>query len=106
MEWEWLVTLATIEPDEVDYMDYVECAQRIVPMLKEKGCDLLVALTHMRMPNDTRLASEVPELHLILAGHDHHYEQKTVQPTNVTIAEVALCPSLPPFFHRLETLLF
>ena len=43
-----------------------------------QGCDLLVALTHMRMPNDIRLAEEVPDLHLILGGHDHHYEQRQV----------------------------
>ncbi len=78
MEWEWLVTLATIEPDEVEYTDYVECARQLVPRLQDRGCDLLVALTHMRMPNDLRLASEVPELHLVLGGHDHHYERKEV----------------------------
>lgn len=32
----------------------------------------------MRMPNDVRLAEEVPELHLVLGGHDHHYEQRKV----------------------------
>ena len=32
----------------------------------------------MRMPNDVRLAEEVPELHLVLGGHDHHYEQREV----------------------------
>ncbi len=32
----------------------------------------------MRVPNDLRLAREVPELHVILGGHDHHYEQQTV----------------------------
>ena len=30
------------------------------------------------MPNDVRLAEEVPELHLILGGHDHHYEKREV----------------------------
>ena len=32
----------------------------------------------MRIPNDVRLAEEVPELHLILGGHDHHYEKREV----------------------------
>lgn len=32
----------------------------------------------MRMPNDVRLAEEVPELHLVLGGHDHHYEKREV----------------------------
>lgn len=78
VEWEWLVTLATIEPEEMEFIDYVTAAKRLLPKLKEEGCDLLVALTHMRMPNDVRLAKEVPDLHLILGGHDHHYEKKEV----------------------------
>ena len=28
----------------------------------------------MRMPNDKRLAQCVPDIDLILGGHDHHYE--------------------------------
>jgi len=32
----------------------------------------------MRMPNDVSLAEEVPEFHLILGGHDHHYERREV----------------------------
>ena len=42
-----------------------------------QGCELVIALTHMRWPNDTRLAREAPEIDLVLGGHDHdfHYEQ-------------------------------
>lgn len=40
--------------------------------LKEiQGCKIVVALTHMRTPNDIRLAKEVDEIDLILGGHDH-----------------------------------
>ncbi len=53
------------------YTDYVECARQVVPRLQERGCDHLVALTHMRMPNNLRLASEVPELHLVLGPFPH-----------------------------------
>ncbi len=31
----------------------------------------MIALTHMRTPNDLRLAKEVEEIDLILGGHDH-----------------------------------
>ena len=48
------------------------------PFYLTQGCDLIVALTHMRVPNDVRLAEAVPEIHLILGGHDHHYEEKWV----------------------------
>lgn len=39
-----------------------------------KGCDYVIALTHMRTPNDIRLAENVDEIDLILGGHDHVYE--------------------------------
>ena len=35
------------------------------------GCRFVIALTHMRTPNDVRLAKEVEEIDLILGGHDH-----------------------------------
>ena len=31
-----------------------------------------------RVPNDELLANEVPEVDVILAGHDHHYDVKPV----------------------------
>lgn len=36
-----------------------------------QGCKIVIALTHMRTPNDIRLAKEVDEIDLILGGHDH-----------------------------------
>jgi 5'-nucleotidase len=32
----------------------------------------------MREPNDKKLAENVPEIDLILGGHDHHYEEYEV----------------------------
>ena len=43
------------------------------------GCEYVVALTHMRTPNDIRLAESVPEIDLILGGHDHVYEKRKVK---------------------------
>ena len=40
-------------------------------MKEDHKCDLIIALTHMRLPNDEILAEEVPEIDLILGGHDH-----------------------------------
>merc|ERR1711963_1068566 len=47
---------------------------------KKQGAEIVIALTHMRAPNDELLAHEVPEVDLILGGHDHHYEVKPVGP--------------------------
>lgn len=86
VEKEWLVTLATVEPDEVEYEDFCPCAQRLAKQLKEKeGAEIVVALTHMRVPNDEKLACEVPEVDIILGGHDHHYDVKPVGPHNTWV---------------------
>eukprot|EP01017_Pseudomicrothorax_dubius_P040147 TRINITY_DN6243_c0_g1_i3.p1 TRINITY_DN6243_c0_g1~~TRINITY_DN6243_c0_g1_i3.p1 ORF type:complete len:534 (+),score=93.50 TRINITY_DN6243_c0_g1_i3:119-1720(+) len=77
-EKDWLDTLITIDDHEVLYYDFIEVAREWTQRLKrEHQCDLVIALTHMRVPNDQKLAREVPELDLILGGHDHiiHIEQ-------------------------------
>ena len=51
-------------------------------MLQAKGAEVLIALTHMREPNDRKLAAEVPEFHLVLGGHDHHYVSAFIEPHN------------------------
>lgn len=82
VEKEWLETLTTIEMDEVIFEDYVVVAKRILEGWKTYNpVDLVVALTHMRVNNDTRLMEEVPEIDLVLGGHDHHYEVKQVGET-------------------------
>ena len=42
------------------------------------GCEFVVALTHMRTDNDVRLAEKVPEIDLILGGHNLVYEKRKV----------------------------
>jgi 5'-nucleotidase len=44
-----------------------------------QGCDIIVALTHMRFPNDIRLAENTKGIDLILGGHDHVYDVKHVR---------------------------
>lgn len=38
-------------------------------------------MTHMRLPNDIKLAKEVDNIDLILGGHDHNYVCKMVNNT-------------------------
>ncbi|KAL6074461.1 Snake venom 5'-nucleotidase, variant 2 [Balamuthia mandrillaris] len=87
VEQEWLVTLAYL-PESVEYRDFVTEGQALVEELKDKeGCDLVIALTHMRAPNDNRLAKGVPRLDLILSGHDHFYEVWQEPTHNTTIVK-------------------
>lgn len=50
-----------------------------------QGCDYVIALTHMRTPNDIRLAENVDEIDLILGGHDHVYEIQKVSNIPISI---------------------
>ena len=57
VEFEWLETLNMISLDELDYEDYVEVANVLVKELQDDNCDIIIALTHMREPNDIRLGT-------------------------------------------------
>ncbi|KAG2499917.1 hypothetical protein HYH03_002204 [Edaphochlamys debaryana] len=81
-EEDWLTTLGTVEPEDVAYVDFVEMGRRKARELKAQGAEVLIALTHMREPNDRKLAAEVPEFHLILGGHDHQYVSAFIEPHN------------------------
>ncbi|KAK9503675.1 hypothetical protein O3M35_010185 [Rhynocoris fuscipes] len=74
VEREWLDTLSTINPDEVTFLDFIDAGKKLGAQLKQEGCDLVIALTHMRMPNDIKLAESCDEIDLILGGHDHIYK--------------------------------
>jgi len=96
VEKEWLDTLATINPEEVTFLDYAEAGQKLAAQLKQEvntyfertcnsnneitfqGCDYVIALTHMRTPNDIKLAENCDEIDLILGGHDHVFEVRQV----------------------------
>ena len=76
IEEEWLATLSTVNASAVAFEPYIDAARRLVPILKgpEHCCNLIVALTHMRLPNDLRLAAaRAVGIDLILGGHDHDY---------------------------------
>ena len=51
-EEEWITTLATVNEDQVRYEDFVACGVRLAKELRAAGCDLVLALTHMRVPNE------------------------------------------------------
>jgi len=71
-EREWVYETPSLELDEIIYEDFVKCARRLTTQLKETDkCDLVIALTHLRNPNDIKLGKEYTGLDLILGGHDH-----------------------------------
>ncbi len=49
----------------------VEVAREQVKALREAGADMIVALTHLDIADDLRVARQVRGIDLILGGHDH-----------------------------------
>ena len=77
-EKDWAVSLSCIDAEDIIYESYVEVSRKLVKELRSDNCDIVIALTHMRWRNDVNLAKKVPEIDLILGGHDHEYETRNV----------------------------
>ncbi|KFG31536.1 5'-nucleotidase, C-terminal domain-containing protein [Toxoplasma gondii p89] len=83
IEEDWIDTLNAPDQEEIVYQDFVEAGREMVALFRRRGCDLVIALTHMRWNNDEKLAREVDGIDLILGGHDHSYVTKLVNGTAV-----------------------
>lgn len=55
---------------QYEWTQPIEAAREVAAALRPE-CDLLIALTHIGLPQDRRLAEACPELDLILGGHSH-----------------------------------
>ncbi|MES1907112.1 MAG: hypothetical protein MHM6MM_000292 [Cercozoa sp. M6MM] len=74
VEQQWVDTLNSLPESGLEYEEFVSCATRLEQRLREKeNCDIVIALTHMRLERDVVLAREVPQIDLVLGGHDHFY---------------------------------
>jgi hypothetical protein len=52
IEYDWVLTQNMIKPSDFKYVDFVEKAKELVSYFKKEGCELIIALTHMRTYND------------------------------------------------------
>ena len=64
------IVLPSNPKDYVWYDDFFESAQKAYEELKPQ-CDFVVGLTHINRVDDIRLAGMLPEVKLIMGGHDH-----------------------------------
>lgn len=64
----------------VAYQDPVDCAKKMVKLLRDKHCDLIVCLSHLGWEieelSDDELLKEVSGIDLVLGGHSHSYFHK------------------------------
>ena len=68
------VVLTKNKPDYITYVDPLEAAKKQVQALRDK-VDILIALTHLQLEDDIRLAQTIPGIDLILGGHEHENVQ-------------------------------
>ncbi|MBD2211537.1 bifunctional metallophosphatase/5'-nucleotidase [Nostoc linckia FACHB-104] len=64
------LTLNSNPAKYVSYTDPIETAKQQVKELKGKA-DIIVAITHLPYGSDIQLAETVPEIDIILGGHEH-----------------------------------
>jgi 5'-nucleotidase len=65
------VVLADNNPSWVRFEDPIASVQREVKALADSSVDAIIALTHLTLAQDQQLAEQVPELALLMGGHEH-----------------------------------
>ncbi|RYU94036.1 bifunctional metallophosphatase/5'-nucleotidase [Emticicia agri] len=91
------VVLPSNPKDYVWYDDFFESAKKAYNELKPQ-CDFVVALTHLNKVDDMTLASMLPEVKLIMGGHDHEHMIEKIG--NVTTAK-ADANAKTAYVHRI-----
>ncbi|KAH7376870.1 flagellar associated protein [Plectosphaerella cucumerina] len=82
-EREWLETINSLPPNLI-YKSATETAKELVPELRAQGAEIVICLSHMREPNDNKLARQTEGLmDIILGGHDHFYAHSLIEGTHV-----------------------
>jgi 5'-nucleotidase len=69
------VTIDSNKAKYVSYTDPIETAKNEVKALKGK-VDIIVAVTHLSIEQDRELAETVPEIDIIIGGHEHENIQQ------------------------------
>lgn len=87
-----------VDKDYVQVTDPFDAAKREYEDLKNRS-DAVVALTHLNVADDRRMAEQIPGLTLIMGGHDHDHMQLKVG--NVAIAK-ADANAKTVYVHRLH----
>ena len=75
---------------KMPWKDPVEVAKQIIPALQKAKVDFIIALSHSgslarENSEDARLATECPEINLIVSGHDHEALAKPYMVGNTAI---------------------
>jgi 2',3'-cyclic-nucleotide 2'-phosphodiesterase (5'-nucleotidase family) len=91
------VTLPFTQQPYLEYFDVFSAAKEAYDEIRE-NCEFVVAITHLEMADDRRLAAALPGLALIMGGHEH--ENMLERVGNVPIAK-ADANAKSAYVHRI-----
>lgn len=57
--------------ESITFRDPLDAARRAVAALEQEKVDLIIGLTHLRVADDEALAAALPNVDLIVGGHEH-----------------------------------
>ncbi len=89
----------TSDTGEIEFLDQHQTAQDMVQILRDRGADLIVALTHSGVDEDIELAREVVGIDVIVGGHCHTALYEPVVEGDTIIVQAG---SLGRYLGRLE----
>lgn len=88
------ITLPANRADYVQYQDAIKAAQEEVRSLKGLY-DVLVAVTHQSLAEDRQLAAAVPQIDVIMGGHEHQAIATAEPVTRVGLPAACPRPTTP-----------
>ncbi len=99
-------TVETSSPGpNVIFTDEIEAIQHDVDALTEQGVEVIVALTHVGLPDDIRIAEAVTGLDVIVGGHSHTYlsaddpDRQGAYPTWISNPEGTMVPIVQAYAY-------
>lgn len=99
-------TVETSSPgDNVTFTNEIEALQADVDALTEAGVGIIIALTHVGLPDDIRIAEAVTGIDVIVGGHSHTLlsatdpDRDSAYPTWITNPEGTLVPIVQAYAY-------
>ncbi len=92
------ICINTTTQPYVSYEDYNTAAKRAILTLHGQ-CDFIVAVTHLSIADDRKLATLFPEIKLIMGGHEHVHSYDTVGTTLIAKADAN---AITAYVHQLS----
>lgn len=74
----------------VVYKDPISVSNEVAALLKAKGCDLVVCLSHLGIQMDERLVAKTRNIDTILGGHSHTYMKEPKKYLNMDGKETTI----------------